>query len=575
VNVFEEIKTKLNLVEVLSDYVQVKNIGSTYKCVCPFHKDKNPSLVVSPEKGLWHCFGCGAGGDMFKFVMDFENISKKEALERLGKKAGVDLKQFQTAKIENKTAEGEAAEIEAESDFSTGLKYLDWVKNVYHKVLLKILNDRQNPVTKYCLERNLSQETLETFQIGYAPGGDFILKLAQKHGLNLQVLAEIGALKIKNEDQKTTKEKPIYKDKFTDRLMIPVFSKTAQAVGFTGRILPYDKSGRPKYLNSSQSAWFNKSEIWYGWHLNQKNIRQRKQVIIVEGNMDVIASYQNGLNYVLASQGTSFTSAQLKNLKYLTSKIILAFDNDEAGISSGKKFFKEATSLGFLVQKLLIPKTSKDLDQWLQTMEDKKAIESHLKTKDYVDYIISEEEAGLKSGELQTQKQAILQVLDLLVAADQLTAEHYLNKLSLITKKSLQALNSEFKKLKLNRTTFSLVVQKGSEIETKKDSTLLVTWQNYVAEKSQEVGSNEEKIHLENMFLLLQIILPELKIYTSLASYLETEKDILILISSENKKKEMDYEKLTQILLQKINLHYNDFLLDEKLTRIYLSLYNQ
>jgi DNA primase len=577
-SVWEDIKNQLNIVDVINDYVPVKQLGSSYKCLCPFHKDKNPSLTISPEKGLWHCFGCGAGGDAFKFVMDFENIDRKHALQRLAKKAGIELKKYSQPK-NIPTIDGQVADApETISDFDLGLKYLDWVSQIYHKLLQKSLLDRDNLIAKYCIERGLSQEIIDKFQLGYAPKNNFIFQLASKHKLNLEILAQIGILKISPEASGG------YKDKFSDRLMIPVFDRNGHTVGFTGRILPYDQSGRPKYLNSSQSQWFNKSGIWYGWHLNQKSIRQSKKVIIVEGNMDVISASSIGVDFTLASQGTSFTAEQLKSLKFITTNVWLAFDNDEAGISAGRKFFVEATQAGLSVDKLIIPKNYKDLDEYLKSLSKEKPILDQLKTTSYLDYEISENDFDLRNGDIKLQKQTTDKILELVQHVDTFEQEHYLQKLSQITQKSRNAILSEFSKIK-NKQAQNSRFNTPQQLETSdKDFTnsdprinlVLVNFQNYLSLvlsqnffNFDELGSDQaNKSRL--IFNLLKGLLSQLASFETIQDYVNENIEILKLIAEE--KTGLDEVKLYQILSQFIDENYTSVLLDEELTDSYLQL---
>lgn len=576
-SVWEDIKSQLNIVDVINDYVPVKQLGSSYKCVCPFHKDKNPSLTISPEKGLWHCFGCGAGGDAFRFVMDFENIDRKQALQRLAKKAGIELKNYSQPKVIPPQDGQSEKPVETISDFDLGLKYLDWVSQIYHKLLQKSLVSRDNPVAKYCIERGLSQGIVNKFQLGYAPKGNFIFQLATKHKLNLDILAQTGILKTSSEDNS-------YKDKFSDRLMIPVFDRNGHTVGFTGRILPYDQSGRPKYLNSSQSQWFNKSGIWYGWHLNQKRIRQEKKAIIVEGNMDVISATSSGIDFSLASQGTSFTADQLKSLKFITSNVWLAFDNDEAGISAGQKFFVEATQVGLSVDKLIIPKNYKDLDEYLKSLDTDKPVLDQLKTSSYLDYAIAEKEFDLRNGDIKLQKQTTDKILELVQYVDTFEQEHYFNKLAKITQKSHNAIISEFTKIKKNSIQNSKYnPPKNQDLQDKdfvnsdpKVNLALVDFQNYLSLILSQNYFNLDEVDqpcmlkLITVFNLLKGLLNHLSSFETVNDYIIENIEILKLINDQNP--DQDEIKLYKILTQFIDSNYASIMLDEDLTKNYLSL---
>ena len=419
-SVFDEIKQRLRVEDVIGDYVEVIPAGAYYKCICPFHNERTPSLMISPDRGIWHCFGCGAGGDIFQFVQDYENIETGAALKRLAQKAGVTLEKSSRPKT--------AAEQAKQDTLEQGYELLAWTKDVYHKILLKLLTDRAHPVTQYCLERELSQEIIEKFEIGYAPTGNLIQSLAKKHGLDQTLLERVGVLR---EAYRGTG----YRDKFTDRLVIPIHDEQSQTVGFTGRVLPSSEQHkdreRPKYLNSAASHWFNKSTLWFGLNLAKRRIFQEKKVIVVEGNMDVIAAHAAGLDYTVASQGTAFTSEQLTRLRKVTNHLLLAFDNDEAGRVAGEKFFRQATGAGFLVDKLLIPTPHKDLDDYLHS--DAYTDPGSLHTTPYLSFVIGQYQARLLSGDAHEKQRVIEHILSLIESVDALTAELYLAQLAELT----------------------------------------------------------------------------------------------------------------------------------------------
>mgnify|MGYP001796562137 CR=1 FL=1 len=421
-NPWQEVKDSLDITEVIAEYARVKPAGANYKILCPFHRDKNPSLIISPSKQIWHCFGCGAGGDVFGFVSQYNNISKKEALEMLAKKAGIEikptLKPSQGLNNQKTNKEDTRSDKKTISRFEKGSKYLEFVTGIYHKLLLKILKDRSHPVSQYLIKRGLDLDIIKTFQIGYAPRGGVMITLANQNKLDLELLFEIAVLK------KT--ESGEYRDKFSDRLTFPIKDPNSKVVGFTSRVLDYDQTDRPKYLNTAATNWFNKSKIWYGFDLMRVNIRQENKAILVEGNMDVIASYAAGIQYTLASQGTSFTTDQLKILGYTTKNIELAFDNDNAGKLSAKKLFKQASEMGFKVNQVIIPSEFKDLDEYLKSSTFK--AENRLKSMPFLEYILSQNLVGLTSKELGMQKQAVVDFLDLLTGLDRLDQEFYNKK---------------------------------------------------------------------------------------------------------------------------------------------------
>ncbi|NJK71248.1 MAG: DNA primase [Thermales bacterium] len=419
-SIWQEIKSKLSVEDIIGEYINIEPAGSNYKCVCPFHNENTPSMMLSPSKQIWHCFGCGAGGDIFKFVEDYDNLTPKEALEKLAKKAGIKLEQKNLSKVKSK---------EEISDYQKGLSLLQWASDVYNKILLNLLLDRQNPVTKYCLERGLNQEIIQKFLLGYAPKQNLIISLSDKYNLDKYLLFQTGVLAQNRQGG--------FRDKFIDRLVIPIFNDKDKVIGFTGRVLPWDVSDRPKYLNSPQNHWFNKSEIWFGLNIAKNYIRKSKSAILVEGNMDVVSAHKNGLLNTIASQGTAFTEEQLKILKRHTTAVTIAFDNDIAGRLASQKFFIAATKLGLDIQKYIIPEEFKDLDEYLQNQPDT----STHKRQDYLDYSLYSLQNPLTSSDPRTQKEAINNFLELLINTNNLTKEQYISKISDLTGVTSQTLN--------------------------------------------------------------------------------------------------------------------------------------
>ena len=544
-NPFEEIRARLSVVDVVGGYITIKGSGTSYKACCPFHNEKSPSLMISESKGVWHCFGCGLGGDIFKFVMLYENVEKKDALRILAKKSGVELEPPKP-----RTAEEKVVEKEKISRFEQGQKYLDWSTRIYHQILLKVIQERNNPITQYCLERGYDTDIIKKFQLGYAPKGDFIISQSNLHEMSLDLLLDISLLK------KT--EQGSYKDKFTDRLMVPIFDRQGKSVGFTGRILPYDTNpSRPKYLNSSQSEWFNKSDLWYGWNLNANTIRQNKKALIVEGNMDVIKATQLGFDYSLASQGTSFTANQLKILKQITKVVHLAFDNDGAGRTSSRKFFLEATTIGLDVQKMIIPENYKDLDEALSDgYKDFKIVP-------FLDYWLEFHRLELASTDALIQKNSIVDTIELFGVLDPVSREQYLNKLSVITKISQRTLVMQLSGMKPLQPP-TPVDTTDSEFQNRplsKERLILIAFQ-----KLAVIMDNYPLLF--NLFLLLKVLILDLNEFVDFDSWQSMNKGELELVK-DNLNSDNSAESLLQVIQQFLNNNIGQFLMDENLKKIY------
>ena len=388
-------------------------------------------------------------------------------------------------------------------------------------------------------------ETIQKFQLGYAPRNNFFYNLATKHNLDLDLLAQVGLLKENN------------RDKFSDRIMVPILDRTSQVVGFTARVLPYENNpDRPKYLNSSQSNWFNKSELWYGWNLNANNIRQLKKAIIVEGNMDVIKATQSGFDYALASQGTSFTANQLRILKQITSTVHLAFDNDNAGRTSSRKFFIEATIAGLTVLKMLIPEDYKDLDEALS------AGYKDFKIVPFLDYWLSNSQKLLISTDSTIQKQAIIDILELFVVLDPVSCEQYLTKLFEITKISVRTLQLQLAKIDKPVLEESVEVSNLSLHKITQDQLVVVAFQKLL------IFYDMQPVLVENVFILLRVLLTELSEFETFEGWQKENQGELDLIK-ENQKDQDSKQAILSMIKQFINSNVGQFLMEEKLKEAY------
>ena len=303
----EEVKARIDIVDLVSRYVPLKKAGRTYKANCPFHEERTPSFVVFPEGQNWRCFGaCSTGGDAFSFLMRQEALDFREALEMLAIEAGVDLAQSQDQQSGRQRQ---------------GLYEANQAAATYYN---EILNHHPSAdiAREYLRQRQVDGETAEQFQLGFAlDTWDSLRNFLLEKGFSIDDQLAAGLLK-HNETRNSTY------DAFRGRLMIPIRDKQGRVTGFGGRVLG---DGQPKYLNTSDTQLFHKSHVVYGMDLAYKAIRDMERVVIVEGYMDVIAAHQHGFNNVVACMGTSLTADQLKQLQRYTSNFVLALDADSAG----------------------------------------------------------------------------------------------------------------------------------------------------------------------------------------------------------------------------------------------------
>ncbi len=333
--VIDSVLENTDIVALIGDYVRLQKKGRNYVGNCPFHQENQPSFTVSPEKQIFYCFGCQAGGNAFRFLMLHENLSFGQALYRLAERAGVRLDLPE--KTEN-SRENRLWEINA------------WAAGFYHQVLLQ--NPEAEPARRYLRQRGLSSEIIERFQLGFAPAGwDNLLKTKQ---FAANLLLEVGLV--------SQSSKGRFYDRFRNRIIFPVKNSSGKIVGFGGRILA---DGEPKYLNTPETACFVKNRLLFGLDLAKNSIRQQNRAVLMEGYMDVIAAHQYGLTNAVASLGTSFTSGQARLLSRYTSRVLLAFDADAAGQIAAFKSLDLLQEAGLEPCVLSVPE-GKDPDEFLR-----------------------------------------------------------------------------------------------------------------------------------------------------------------------------------------------------------------
>ncbi|MCB0032447.1 MAG: DNA primase [Anaerolineales bacterium] len=313
-NPVEEIKNRLDIVDIVSESVQLRKSGRSYTGFCPFHSNtKTPSFVVFPESQTWRCFGaCADGGDLFSYVMKKNSWDFRETLEQLARRAGVQLEEQTPAQMAQQAAKQEITDLlEAAADY-------------FHQLLLHAPQAEQ--ARQYIAKRELNDKTLDEFRLGYSLNSwDACRNHFMGQGFSEQDLLDAGLLT-------ENPEKGTRYDRFRDRLMFPIRDPKGRTVGFGARTL--DPDGIPKYLNSPQTELFDKSHLVYGLDMAKRHVREARQVVIVEGYMDVIQAWQNGFRNVVAQMGTALTEQQLQLLKRYTKRFVIALDADAAGVQA-------------------------------------------------------------------------------------------------------------------------------------------------------------------------------------------------------------------------------------------------
>ncbi len=350
-DLIEEIRLKNDIIDVIGGYVQLKRKGSSYFGLCPFHNEKTPSFSVSPSKQMYYCFGCGAGGNVFTFLMEYENFTFPEAVKSLAERAGVKLPDLEYSKEEKRKADQRSRLLQINKEAAK-----------YYYVLLRDHKGCQG--LEYLKKRGLSDETIQRFGLGYSDKfGGGLYKFLKQRGYPDEDLRESGLF---NSDERHG----MY-DKFWNRVIFPIMDVNNKVIGFGGRVMG---DGKPKYLNSPETKIFDKSRNLYG--LNAARLSRKKNLIICEGYMDVISMHQAGFNHAVASLGTALTSPQASLLKRYTDEVLIIYDSDEAGTKAALRAIPLLKEVG-LSTKVVNLKPHKDPDEFIKS-EGSKAFEARL-----------------------------------------------------------------------------------------------------------------------------------------------------------------------------------------------------
>ena len=311
----EEVQAKTDIVEVIAGYIPLKKTGRNFKALCPFHGEKTPSFIISHQKQIFHCFGCGEGGDVFTFMMKYYNLTFPETLNELAQRYQITLPERQFSSEDQGKAEKRQKLFDAN----------ERAANMYHEFLLNHAGGAQ--ARDYLKKREITQEMTTRFNLGYAPAGwDFLSNKVAKSSITLTEAEDAGLL--------VRKERGGFYDRFRDRILFPICELTGRVVGFGGRILG---EGEPKYLNTPETLIFDKGRMLFGLFQHRDAIRKTRQAVVVEGNFDLLALASYGVDNVVAPLGTALTQPQIRLLKGYADEVILLFDGDEAGVKAAMR----------------------------------------------------------------------------------------------------------------------------------------------------------------------------------------------------------------------------------------------
>jgi len=547
-NPYDEIKEKIDLVSYISGFVKLTPAGRNYRGLCPFHKEKTPSFFVSPDKGLWHCFGCGEGGDLFKFVMKMENVEFGEALKILAEKAGITLKKYDYKLTSLKEKILEILK-EAASFYKNELSKNESAKN-------------------YLKSRGLKEETINDFQLGFAPNSwNSLLLFLKNKGFALSEIEAAGLI-IKKENFKdnfnieevnqnlesgvnfnknSTESLSNYYDRFRNRIMFPIFDSNSRIVGFSGRILPKEFGGEEedkvaKYINTPETIVYQKGKILFGFDKSKEQIRENDEALIVEGNMDMIMGWQDGIKNIVAVSGTALTLEQLELLKRFTNNLVLNFDMDSAGEVATDRSIALAIQKGFNLKIITISQV-KDLADFVKNNPNSALNFLKQNRKDIMEYYF--EKIDLKINDsLENKKRSISYLLSRIkLLPSTIERQYWLEKLSFKSGIDLKLLNEELQKIPT-----ILEATDNNDIENKISEAL------FVRSRYENLAEKVLGFILKN-----QEFLPKLKDYYEYFpnKYQET---ISILLNNDLKNG-VNNELINNLILR---AEYEIYLLDDK-----------
>jgi len=441
----DEIKNRLNIVEVIGGYIKLQKAGQNFKALCPFHSEKTPSFFVSPARQIWHCFGgCSEGGDIFKFVMKIEGVEFGDALRLLSQKAGVELKK-QDPKIK--------------SERQRLYEICEIATNFFEKQLEQ--SKIGQSAKKYLLGRKISEDSLKKWRLGYAPNvwqglSDFL----NSQGYSQEEIKKAGL--------GLSSERGSFYDRFRGRIIFPIFDLNSKVVGFTGRVFKEKNNVEvAKYINTPQSLLYDKSRILYGLDKAKVEIRRKDVCILVEGNTDVIMVFQHGFENVVATSGTALTFYQLNILKRYSDNLLIAFDMDAAGQTATKRGIDLAQSQGFNIKVIELPEGKDPAEIIAENPEKwKKALDS---AKTILDFYFHSAFLGKDTKNPEAKKEIAKILLPVIKRIpNKIEQAHWIQELAGKLGVKEEHIEEELKKISANVSLPEIVEQKPAAAEASK-----------------------------------------------------------------------------------------------------------
>ncbi len=434
----EEVRARLNIEDVIGEYVQLKRAGRSFKGLSPFTSEKTPSFFVSPDKNIWHDFSSNKGGDVFAFVMEAEGMDFRQALEFLAKKAGVELSDYEPAHAKERAMRK---------------KRLLMANQLAARFYQQCLLHNQHAMEYVFRVRNLSKQVVADFQIGYAPdSGEALVRALAKKGFSRRELNDAGLLNRFGGDM------------FRGRMMVPLMDSSGQVIGFTGRIIG-DVPNAPKYLNTPQTLLYDKGRHIFALSQAKQAIRQAGFIVMVEGNLDVVSSHQVGVKNVVATAGTAMTEQHIRAVKRLTGDVRLAYDGDKAGVAATERAITLASQAGVELTIISLPEQYKDPDELIQADVSlwQRAIDT---AEPAVDWILRQYAARLDLDTAAGKRNfttAALGVIRLL--SDPVEQEYYLTRTAELAQTSVETVRAKFAGGKTHEKPLKPVAQSAQAVD--------------------------------------------------------------------------------------------------------------
>ncbi|GEN52043.1 DNA primase [Halobacillus faecis] len=423
----DEIRRSTDIVEVIGNYVDLKKQGRNHFGLCPFHGENTPSFSVSQDKQIFHCFGCGKGGNVYTFLMEIEGFSFIQALKQLAEQTGIDLPDQLSEEAPSEKSQESQAMLEAHQ----------WLTKLYHHLLKNSKDGRE--AYQYLIDRGFTDETIQKYQIGYSPDSkDFVVTFLEKKGYHPQTMVKAGLL--------STNDYGEYADRFRGRVIFPLRNHLGKTVAFAGRSLGQQE---PKYLNSPETELFHKGRLLYNFDLARSAIRKEKTVILFEGFGDVISADQADIHHTVGTMGTSLSSMQANLLKKYAEQIIICYDGDRAGIEAAVKAAKLLKSVGCQTYVARVP-DELDPDEFIQKYGGDRFKREIIDTSDtYISFMMNylRRDYNLQvEGDRITYIEKVLQEIAGLDRA--VEREHYLNEIATEFQLSVETLKEEVQRIR-------------------------------------------------------------------------------------------------------------------------------